>query len=114
LAGNPEKAEKTEKNEGLVEAADDTIGGSTTVPRRHMPPKPSRSAGRTGRTDPPRPDQPGSDPLDLAERLFGPDPSHDAHLRSGDGEEGLRVRSKPLWVRLLGFELPWRRRKRLS
>jgi hypothetical protein len=22
------------------------------------------------------------------------------------------VRSKPLWVRLLGFELPWRRRKR--
>ena len=83
-----------------------------------MPPKPSRSASQTERSDPQ--DQPGTraaprhgpDPLDLAERLFGPDPSHDARLRAGDGEE-LRVRSKPLWVRLLGFELPWRRRKRL-
>jgi len=86
-----------------------------------MPPKPSRSASQTGRTDPDPQGQPGTraaarqdpDPLDLAERLFGPDPSHDARLRAGDGEEGLRVRSKPLWVRLLGFELPWRRRKRL-
>jgi hypothetical protein len=87
-----------------------------------MPPKPSRSAGQTGRSDPPGlqgrqgrrgPNQAGPEPLDLAERLFGPDPSHDARLRAGDGEEGLRVRSKPLWVRLLGFELPWRRRKRL-
>ena len=85
-----------------------------------MPPKPSRSASQSERTEPQG--QPGAraaarhglDPLDLAERLFGPDPSHDARLRAGDGEEGLRVRSKPLWVRLLGFEfeLPWRRRKR--
>jgi hypothetical protein len=75
-----------------------------------MPPKPSRSAGRTCRTG--RTDPPGPDPLDLAERLFGPDPSHDPRLRGGDGEEVLGVRPEPLWVRLLGFELPWRRRKR--
>jgi hypothetical protein len=116
--GNPENAEKPEKNEGSSEPADDTIGGSTSVARRHMPPKPSRSASQSDRTD--DQGQPGTgaetpqgpDPLDLAERLFGPDPSQDARFRAGDGEEGLRVRSKPLWVRLLGFELPWRRRKR--
>jgi hypothetical protein len=83
-----------------------------------MPPKPSRAASQSDRTD----DQgqsgtgaearQGPDPLDLAERLFGPDPSQDARLRAGDGEEALHVRSKSLWVRLLGFELPWRRRKR--
>jgi hypothetical protein len=74
-----------------------------------MPPKPPRSAGRsrrTGRTEPP-----GPDPLDLAERLFGPDPGRDPRLRSGDGDEPLGMRPEPFWVRLLGFELPWRRRK---
>jgi hypothetical protein len=83
-----------------------------------MPPKPSRSASQGDRTE--QQGEPGTraavrhglEPLDLAERLFGPDPSHDARLRAGDGEEGLRVRSKPLWGRLLGFEVPWRRRKR--
>ena len=83
-----------------------------------MPPKPSRSASQGDRTEPQG--EPGAraavrhglEPLDLAERLFGPDPSQDARLRASDGEEGLRVRSKSLWVRLLGFELPWRRRKR--
>jgi hypothetical protein len=75
-----------------------------------MPPKPSRPAGRTrraGRTNPS-----GPDPLDLAERLFGPDPSHDPHLRDGGGDETLGVGPEPFWVRLLTFELPWRRRKR--
>lgn len=72
-----------------------------------MPPKPSRSAGRTRRTDPS-----GPDPLDLAERLFGPDPGHDPRLRDGNGDEALGLRPEPLWVRLLGFELPWRRHKR--
>jgi hypothetical protein len=75
-----------------------------------MLPKPSRSAGptrRRGRTDPS-----GPDPLDLAERLFGPDPGQDARLRGGDYDEALRMRPEPLWVRLLGFELPWRRSKR--
>lgn len=75
-----------------------------------MPPKPSRSPGRTrrtGRANPPEPD-----PLDLAERLFGPDPSNDPRLRGGDGDDTLGIPSEPLWVRLLGFELPWRRRKR--
>jgi hypothetical protein len=75
-----------------------------------MPPKPSRSAGRSrraGRTDPS-----GPDPLDLAERLFGPDPGQDSRLRGGDGDEALRMRPEPIWVRLLGFDLPWRRRKR--
>jgi hypothetical protein len=75
-----------------------------------MPPKPTRPADRlrrTGRTDPP-----GPDPLDLAERLFGPDPSHESRLRGGDGEEPLGMRPERLWGRLLGFELPWRRRKR--
>ena len=75
-----------------------------------MPPKPSRSAGRTRRAR--RTDPSGPDPLDLAERLFGPDPSNDPRLRGGDGDEGLGIRSEPLWVKLLGFELPWRRRKR--
>jgi hypothetical protein len=73
-----------------------------------MPPKPSRTAGRTRRTGRAHPS--GPDPLDLADRLFGPDPGQDPRLR--DGDEPLRVRSEPLWVRLLGFELPWRRAKR--
>jgi hypothetical protein len=49
-----------------------------------MPPKQPRSAGRThraGRTDPS-----GPDPLDLAERLFGPDPGQESRLRGGDGD----------------------------
>ncbi|HZD74118.1 MAG TPA: hypothetical protein VE776_09590 [Actinomycetota bacterium] len=73
-----------------------------------MPPKPSRTAGQTRRTGRARPS--GPDPLDLAERLFGPDPGQDPRPR--DGDEPRRVRSEPLWVRLLGFELPWHRRKR--
>ncbi len=75
-----------------------------------MPPKPTRSADRPRRTV--RTDPPGPDPLDLAERLFGPDPSRDSRLRGGDGDESLGMRPERLWVRLLGFELPWRRRKR--
>jgi hypothetical protein len=74
-----------------------------------MPPKPSRTAGRTRRTG--RSDPSGPDPLDLAERLFGPDPGQDPRLRGDDGES-LRVQPEPLWVRLFGVELPWRRRKR--
>ena len=75
-----------------------------------MPPKPSRSAGRTRHTG--RADPSGPDPLDLAERLFGPDPSHEPRLGGGDGDEALGVRAQSLWVRLLGFPPPWRRRKR--
>lgn len=76
-----------------------------------MPPKPTRSADRPRR--PRRTDPPGPDPLDLAERLFGPDPSRESRAR-GDGDEQLGMRPERVWVRLLGFELPWRRRKRRS
>lgn len=71
-----------------------------------MPPKPTRTGG-AGRADPS-----GPDPLDLAERLFGPDPSRDARARGGDGDESPGMRPERRWVRLLGFEPPWRRRKR--